>query len=130
MKKIIFDTNFLLIPVQFKVDVFSEVDRICNFNYQLCILDKSINELENIVKSQKGKSKRAAKIALQLIKTKNIKIISTKNIEKNADDSIVEIANKTEHIVATLDKELKKRLKQKGISLISLRQKKYLILSQ
>ena len=129
MKKIIFDTNFLLVPIQFKVDVFSEVGRICDFNYQLCILDKSINELENIIKSQKGKSKRAAKIALQLIKAKNIKIISTKDIEGSADDSIVELANKDEHIVATLDKELKKRLKQKGVSLISLRQKKYLAIN-
>jgi len=128
-KRIILDTNFLLIPIQFKVDIFSEIDRICSFNYQICVLDKSVSELENIMKNQKGKSKRAAEIALGLIKPKNIKIIPTKDMEKNTDDIIVEIVNKNEHIVATSDKELKKRLKQKGISLISLRQKKYLILS-
>ncbi|MBW2991754.1 hypothetical protein KY345_00870 [Candidatus Woesearchaeota archaeon] len=31
MRKIILDTNFLLIPGQFKIDIFSEIRRICDF---------------------------------------------------------------------------------------------------
>ena len=49
MKKIILDTNFLLIPAQFNVDIFSEIERICDFQYQLCIVDKTLSELILVV---------------------------------------------------------------------------------
>ncbi len=55
-KIIILDTNFLLIPAQFKVDIFSEVERICNFRYQLVIIDKTLEELEDIVSETQGKN--------------------------------------------------------------------------
>ena len=71
MKKIIIDTNFLMIPIQFRVDIFSEIDRICNFNYKLFIFEQSINELKNIIEKQTGKNKKAAQFALKLIKLKN-----------------------------------------------------------
>ena len=77
MKRIILDTNFLLIPAQFKVDIFSEIQRIADFKYQLYILDKTITELKKIQKEQRGKHKRAAKLGLDLIKKKKVKIIKT-----------------------------------------------------
>ena len=43
---------------------------------------------------------------------------------KNVDDLLVE---KEDYVIATQDKNLKQRLKQKGIKLIVLRSKKYLI---
>ena len=70
MKKILLDTNFLLIPSQFKVDIFSELERICIFNYKLYVLDKTVDELKYIIEKQKGKHKEAAKIGLQLLKLK------------------------------------------------------------
>ena len=44
--KIILDTNFLMIPSMFKVDIFSEIERICDFKYELCIVDKTLDEKE------------------------------------------------------------------------------------
>ena len=125
VRKIILDTNFLLIPYQFKVDIFSEIDRIILEKYQLYILDKTLDELEKIVKDkeQKGKNKLAAKLALLLVKAKDVKIIKTKK-DKLVDDLIVELADK-DTIVCTQDTELKKRLPCK---IITLRQKKKLIL--
>ena len=35
MKKILLDTNFLLIPFQFNVDIFAEINRIANSLNQL-----------------------------------------------------------------------------------------------
>ena len=60
MTKIIIDTNFLLVPFQFRVDIFSEFERICNSNYKLCIYNGSIGELRNIVEKSGGKDKKAA----------------------------------------------------------------------
>src|SRR3989344_4484735 len=109
MKKILLDTNFLLIPPKFKVDIFSEIERICYFNYKLYILDRTVDELENIIKKQKGKSKEAAKLALKIIKLKGIEKIKTeKGID--VDAAIIEAAKKG-FIVATQDKILKKKLK-------------------
>lgn len=123
MKKILLDTNFLLIPSQFNIDIFTEIHRIMNENYKLFILDKTIEELKKIInsKTQKLKNKQAAKLALQLIKAKHIKILKTKTTDY-VDDIL---AKKEDYIIATQDLNLKKRLKTK---IITLRQKKYLIL--
>ncbi|HLC59945.1 MAG TPA: DUF188 domain-containing protein [Candidatus Nanoarchaeia archaeon] len=127
MKKIILDTNFLMIPWQFRVDIFSEFDRICNFNYKLYIFEEAINELKNIASSSRGKDKKAAEFALKLIKLKNINLIKTE--KKDVDSLILENA-KEDDFVATQDMQLKRELVKKGISLIVLRKKKYLILNE
>ena len=126
MQKIIIDTNFLMIPIQFRVDIFSEIDRICYFNYKLFIFEQSINELKNIIEKQTGKNKKAAQFALKLIKLKNIGII--KSEKENVDALILNNISK-DTIVATQDALLKKKMIEKGASLIILRQKKYLQLA-
>ena len=125
MEKIILDTNFLLIPYQFKIDIFTEINRIFHFKYTLFILDKTLDELENIVEKQRGKDREAAKFALKLLDAKGIKIIKSGN-DKHVDDSIVDIASQGKVIVATQDKILKKKLEAIGIPLIIMRQKKRL----
>ena len=138
MKRIIIDTNFLLIPYKFKVDIFSEFERICHFDYKLFIFEQSINELKNIIEKQSnaselsskrtrsqssGKDKRAAHVALKLIKFKDISII--KSEQKDVD--LLILNNLTDDTaVATQDLHLKKELLEKGTSVIILRQTKYL----
>ncbi|MEA2036755.1 MAG: hypothetical protein U9O94_04565 [Nanoarchaeota archaeon] len=125
MKRIILDTNFLLIPTQFKVDIFSEIDRICLFNYKLYIVDKTIDELKKIIEKQKEKHKLAAKIALAFIKKKKIAKIKTK--EGHVDDLILDLLNK-DTILATQDALLRKNAIKSGFSVIFLRSNKYLLL--
>ncbi|MBU2633865.1 MAG: hypothetical protein KJ674_01325 [Nanoarchaeota archaeon] len=110
MKTIILDTNFLLIPYNYKIDIFTEIERICHFKYQLSILDKTLDELKKL---------KGEKFTLNLIKQKNIKVIKTKTT-KYVDD----ILKVSEDIIATDDKPLIKQIKNKP--LIILRQKKYL----
>lgn len=123
MKKILLDTNFLLIPAQFKIDIFAEIDRIMLEKYKLFTLDKVIDELKSIQKNpkQKQKNKKAAKLALQLIKAKKVNIIKTKT-DKLVDDIIASLKG---YIIATQDIGLKRRLKTK---IITLRAKKKLII--
>ena len=127
MKRLILDTNFLLIPARFKVDIFSEIGKIASFQYKLFIIDKTIDELNKIVesKSVKVRDREYAKIGLQLIKAKNVGKI--KSDGKYVDDIIVEISDK-DTIVATSDKELRKRLRKKRIKMIVLKKKQYLFL--
>src|SRR3989338_11577486 len=112
MKRIILDTNFLLIPIQFRVDIFSELSRICDFNYNLCIFEQTISELKNIIEKQSGKSKKAAQFALKLIKLKNISLIKSK--QKEDVDSLILNNSGKDTVIATQDLNLKRELLNKG----------------
>ena len=127
MKKIVLDTNFLLIPSQFNVDIFAEIHRIMFEKYEFFVLDKSIDELKKIIedKNQKLKNKRAAKLGLQLLKAKKVKILKTKE-DLPVDDLIVNLKG---YVIATQDIGLKRRLKAKKVKIITLRGKKTLIFS-
>ena len=113
LQKIILDTSFLLTALKFKIDIFSELNRIIDFEYEIYILDKTLDEL---------KGKKLGKIAEEIIKQKNIKIIKTN--EGKVDDLLLE----EEGIIATQDRELKKLLKAKDKKIITIRQKRFLIL--
>jgi len=125
MTKIYLDTNFLLIPVQFKVDIFEEISRITQNSAEIIILEPVIQELVQISESGNTKDKIAAKVALQLIKQKHLKVVPS-SFKKHTDDIIVETAQKDD-FVATQDKELKKRLKAKKVRIITLKNKSHLI---
>ncbi len=49
MKKVILDTNFLLIPIQEKVDVFDRVNSVIDEKYELCVVEKTIEELNSLI---------------------------------------------------------------------------------
>ena len=119
MIKIIFDTNFAIIPFQFKVDIYSELDRIIDEKYEIYFLKAAIPELEKL---------RFGKAALELMKQKNVKIVDFPII-RGVDNTIVEFAKKEDAIIATQDKEVKRKALKCGIKIITLRQKKYLVIS-
>ncbi|MAG39278.1 hypothetical protein CMO90_04295 [Candidatus Woesearchaeota archaeon] len=128
-QKVIIDTNFLLIPGIFKVDIFTEIKRLMNAPYKLFLINKSFEELNKIIVLGKIKDREAAKLGLilakNLIKQKSLKTIGCSS-KKSVDDIIVEKTNK-KVFVATMDKELKHRIKKKDGKIITLKQKKYLI---
>ncbi|MEM4337076.1 MAG: nucleotide-binding protein [Candidatus Woesearchaeota archaeon] len=126
LKRIILDTNFLLIPYQFKVDIFSEIERICNFKYEIYVLDKTVKELEKIVNEQKGKNKEAARLGLTILKRKDLKIIPSVS-QKSADEILIEMAD-NDTIIATQDSAVRKAVKEKLANVIFLRNKKYLVI--
>lgn len=124
-KKIVLDTNFLLIPGQFGVDIFTELQKVCDFSYKVYIMETTLDELQNILDKGSGKAKQAAKLALDIIKAKDINIMSSD--VGYVDRAILDIVD-DDTIVATMDSELREKLKKKGVRLITLRQKKYLII--
>ena len=118
MKKIILDTDFLIDCIKFKIDFISEISRISDFNYKLCIIDKTLDELRN---------KANYKLIKGILESNNVDIINTEK-NKKVDDLILDIADEN-YIIATQDRELKDKLKKKEISVITIRQKSYLILT-
>ena len=114
MHTIVLDTGFLIDAVKFRVDIFSELNRICNFQYEIAIVDKTLDEL---------KGHKEEKLIKALIQKKDVYILQT-NHGKYVDDILVALKQK-DLIIETQDKNLKKRLK---VPIIAIRQKKYLIL--
>jgi hypothetical protein len=117
MKKVILDTNFLTIPYQFSIDIFEKIKDLVRGEYEIVILDGTVRELKSLSNKKGGKS-LAAKVGLELIEKKELKVIEAEN--GNVDDEIVDLSD-DKTIVATNDKELIKRLKHKNVKIIYLR---------
>ena len=118
--KILIDTNFLLIWKKFKVDIFEEIRRICDFNYELYILDRTIYELNKV-------KMPGYKVALGLLEKHNVGVIKTAKSDKRVDDLIIDSLDK-QTILATLDVNLKRRAKQKANRIITLRKGQHLVI--
>ena len=119
--KVILDTNALMVPEQFGVDIFSELLRLGYVEWQ--VPASVLGELRFLAaRADKGRDKIAARVALGLAEGCNV--VGEDNY--NADQAIVELALKTGAAVFTNDKALKKRLFSKGITVIYLRQGRYL----
>lgn len=112
--KVIIDTNGLMIPGQFGLDIFSELRRLGFDSY--LVPRASIRELEKIYAEGRGKDRTAARIALSLLERCTI-------IEENGftDDIITDMAVDMNAAVLTNDIELKKRLCSKGVTIVYLR---------
>ncbi|MCF7871453.1 hypothetical protein K9L97_00280 [Candidatus Woesearchaeota archaeon] len=126
--KVILDTNFLLLPGEFGVDIFTEIKRISTEPIEICILDKTMQELKLMIET-KGQKKEGfnAKLGYIMTKQKNLKTL-TSSKHNYADDALVEIVSKNpkKTIIATQDKELQKRIQNKKGRIITLKQNKYL----
>jgi len=118
MKKILFDTNFLIDLIRFKIGL-EEIDKLVEGPYRIVTVDKVANELRSI-------ASKNAKAALKLVKIKKIGIVRTK--ERNADAALIVLADK-DTMVATNDAELRKRLRGLGVKTIYLRKRKHLAIS-
>jgi rRNA-processing protein FCF1 len=122
MKSIILDTNFLLVPAQLKIDIFSEMNSLFPEKIQLFIVNKSLKELDKIASEGRQKEKLQVKLTKALLKTQNIKILACDQ-EGSVDDLLVAFSKKG-YIIATQDQELKRRIRH---NLLSIRQKQYVI---
>jgi rRNA-processing protein FCF1 len=126
MNKIIIDTNFLLVPEQFKVDIFTEIKNALG-DVEFYIIDKTLDELQKIIDNG-GKDKIAAKIGLELVKRKKLNELTSTSY---VDDAIVEVCKQDpKFMVATNDVVLKRKLRKINIKTIELKQKKYIIINK
>ncbi len=121
--KVLLDTNALMVPEQFGVDIFSEMLRL---GYAECLVPGPVlRELCALAKrADKGLDKLAARVGLGL--AERCKVISPEIERADADLALENLAIQEKAAVFTNDKELKKRLIRKGITVIYLRQGRYL----
>ncbi len=111
--KVILDTNALLMPFQFKVDIEKELDRILG-TYELLVPSSVIHELELL-------KDKHAKPALKLARR-----FRTIEVDEKGDKAIIKLAEELNAMVVTNDKNLRNDLEEVGVKVIFLRQKSYL----
>lgn len=125
--KVILDTNFLMAPAQFRVDILGGLEALLNQKTEPIVLSSTYGELQRIA-SSRLKEGKAAKMMLQLInKFRVVKAEPYPN--ETGDDVIVRFAKKFNCPVATNDKELRKRLRSLNIPVIYLRQRSHLAIN-
>jgi rRNA-processing protein FCF1 len=122
-KTVILDSSAILMFFEFSVHWEKELDSLLGAH---CILVPTAvkKELNILAMHSRGQKKAAA--ALKLI----AKYETIDEDAVSADEALIKIAEKTHGIVVTNDIELRKRLKNRGFSVIFLRGKKKLVLDE
>lgn len=123
---VILDTNFLTIPAQFGVDVFSEAERVLERSVEFILLRSVFDEIRSKVERAGRTESRLFKVALDL--TERCKIVSiNQSMEDSAvDDQLLEYAASVNGVLATNDRELRKRASERGLAILILRGRKHL----
>lgn len=122
-KKIIVDSNALMMVFEFNIDLEGELDRLLG-KYQILIPKNIVDELNLLSQKGRGKKKQLAKAALKLLQRYDIVDVDS-NLD--VDDAVILAAERYDGIVVTNDRELRKRLKDKSIPRICLRGKQQLM---
>ena len=121
-REVVIDTNFFMVPFQFNVDIITELEKLLP-SYNLTTPNFVINELKGLKNNSKGKTRLTANLALKLANSSEIEIKDISLLEnETVDDALLRVSE----VLATNDIELKKRAKDKGITVAYLRQKKYI----
>ncbi|MHA2003013.1 MAG: type II toxin-antitoxin system VapC family toxin [Candidatus Thorarchaeota archaeon] len=125
---VVVDTNFLTVPFQFNVDVLSESRMVLEQRVEFVILRSVLNEINKLAETARGSNKRAFRIALEL--AENCKIVDVQDpiSEMAVDDQLIEHTAQVGGVLATNDKELRARARDRGIPVLLLRGKKRLVL--
>ena len=121
-KEVVIDTNFFMVPFQFNVDIITELENLLP-SYKLTTPSFVINELKGLKRNNKCKVRLNANLALKLVNSSKVEIKDIPLLENEAvDDGLLRVSK----VLATNDIILKNRAKMKGITIVYLRQKKYI----
>ena len=119
---ILLDTNFLLIQGRFKIDIFSEIDRIFDGVAIPAVTRAILQEIE-ILKSRSTQNFLKCLNIASGLAHKCLVLEETREGNETIDEHIIRVSTKNKYMVATTDIDLRKILRTKGITVVYLRQK-------
>jgi hypothetical protein len=125
--KVILDSNALFVPLQFKIDIFSELERLLKRNLELILLSPVKHELEGLAEKGLPKMRKNASYALKI--AERCRYFEVNDMASAlTDDIIVKIAKEWSSPVFTNDKQLRKKLRNISVPVIYVRQKSHLVI--
>ena len=120
--KVLLDANALMIPVQFGIDIFSEIEALLGA-YEPVTLEDVTRELAGIA-SGRGRDAAAARVGIRL--AGRCLVEKSPHTDVPVDERIVRYAVENGCMVATNDRLLRSALLDRNIDVIYLREKKKL----
>ena len=117
MAKVLVDTSFLIHLAEKPVGGLSLIEEKMG-PIEFVVLKQVLDELGRMIKGRSVKKVRKAKAALRIVSALKLVPQSEKG---DVDSSIVRYGERNRVIVATLDSELRARLRRRKITVISVR---------
>jgi len=121
--KIIMDSNALFVPLQFKIDIFEQIDKLLNMRFELILLSPIRRELEKLAKNGSSKMQKNASYALKMAEKCKLIELDEERSDSSPDDSIFQVAREWNSPVFTNDRKLRKRLRDINVPVIYVREK-------
>ena len=115
------DSNAFFAPLQFKIDMMDELERLLKRRFELVLLSSVRHELETLEVEGSPKTKRMASFALKF--AEKCRYVEVESSAETVDDAIVEVAARWKMPVFTNDSLLRKRLRDISVPVIYVRQK-------
>jgi uncharacterized protein len=119
---VILDTNALMMPSQFTLDLFGELRDLLG-SYEPIVLTEVVNELARLSEGH-GKDASAAKFGLEV--SRKCHLIESGSGTGTVDERIALYAKRYGGMVLTNDRALRNHLLSHGIPVISLKNQKKL----
>jgi rRNA-processing protein FCF1 len=119
---VILDSNFLFIPSQFHIDVFEGLMATLNQKFEPILLSPTHKELQRIAQKGPPKMRQQASLALRLAEKCRIAEVE-QDVRETPDDVITRVAAEWRCPVATNDRALRKKLRDKNVPVIYLRKR-------
>ena len=117
MRAVVLDTNALMMPYQFGINIEKELNRLLGI-CRIIVPRTVVEEMEKLAEGG-GEVGRAAKLGLSIIRKRGFRLVETEN---KGDDGVLETAIKMDAAILTNDKELKKKAKELRLPIIYLRE--------
>jgi len=122
---VLLDTNFLMVSIRFGVDVQEELKRVIETAFKLATTKAVVEELKWL--RTRVKPGEVKEVDFALAEADKITILDP-NLEsgEDVDDQLIRLAARSGYIVATTDAELRRRLRERSIPVVYLRQRRHL----
>ena len=117
MTKILLDTSFIILLASKPLPSIGKIENMLG-KAEFFIIEDTLKELKILIKNSSVKRSRLAKFSLEF--AKNLKcLVCPQN--GNVDQKILDCAVDKKLMVATIDMELKRKLRAVGIPVVSLK---------
>lgn len=110
-----------MLPGLWGIDISSELDRVLERKYKMVTPSPVVRELKRLSKSGTPAERSAARLGLTPLMYGEVV-----KVKGPADAAILRLAGKGNCAVGTIDATLRRKLRQRGVPVIYLRQKSHL----
>ena len=118
---VILDTSVLMSIFEKRFDLMEDIELEVG-RAKIVVPESVLKELEKLA-SSRGSRSRKAKAVLDLIESKGFETV--RSMDWDVDNDVILLAKNLKGIVATLDKDLIKRLKEESVEVMTWKNKRF-----